>query len=1151
MDDPTERKKICGLIRLHISIRNRSWMKRVHHSCFIGSDAVDFIVQQGWTDTRKGAVELGQKMYEDKLLRHVSDSYGFRDAYFYYRFAEDEDEVGSKPGKARLAATCAGNGQGTHIGEDGCKFSFSPHTAHNSYVMDIALAQEIERAIAGPNREARHQVINKLRTRVKEEASVEAPDWQLTESTEQDGNLACVYQRKRPRGGFKNVKMTGVVGEKPKDFIKGLMNFDTRGQWESMFVDGVIVEEVDLGEGLSPFFDESDYDDDAPPESPHGDMTERDPLGGHVFKSALSPRSASTVGKGGRTISMAGTAPVDDVSFFLETIEQAGIPSNTPLAFLNDAERQYALAHLRKMMMMSNPQECMLCAKDFNSQGEIRFCPCCAMVSCAACVGKRVFEVASRQMVSVCVHCFKESSRICHPPAHSKSSKFESPWWRKDKEIEAQISKICSSQERITENVAKEDDLEKSVNLSTSLIPGLFDEGDDDNDSRDEIDDGGNSGSDADGGANGDSKLLERRSTFMGDDFDDNGDEKIEEMFDSRFSIDPLMNAVSDTDVKGDDTSEKTIRCKGCGQQIARSVEAIEEHMRFCEVIGSNDGTDPATDVSTELRHSTLGGISRRTSRGGTRIIYRVARSSSTLFKPREVCALQDSFIDTTTGVCYVYEISVRHCEVRGIDDHISAEVLLLLFAAAPNKGNKKGSSITVISQVDSRAKSWLTGNPSIGAPSREDIVRELKAAGSLKNILTVDKDGGEDKSEETKVAEKICLEDFELLSVLGRGGFGKVMQVRSKKTSRIFAMKILKKSELQRRKQVERTQTEMKILAAVKHPFVVQMHYAFQNEHKLFMVMDFVQGGDFFTFLRKFRKLPEDWCRVYTAEIAMALQHLHGLEIVYRDLKPENILLCADGHLKLTDFGLSRFFETRPPAAEDILGEDNIVTRSFCGTEQYMAPEMLLQQGHNFRMDWWSLGLLMHEMVSSRHPFHGPTHYDTLRNMVTKQPKIDSRLTSECKQVIQQLLVNNPKARLCSKRGIEELKEMPFFEKCDWEGLYTKEVPMPFSPKLNSSTDVSSFESMFTDEIPVDSVSEKTKEKKNNTVGGFFSFFGLGGKKGKDKGLDADASFAGFNFTREDVSSPDPHADVTEEEKEAKIVDSLNISSSSGDENM
>ena len=301
---------------------------------------------------------------------------------------------------------------------------------------------------------------------------------------------------------------------------------------------------------------------------------------------------------------------------------------------------------------------------------------------------------------------------------------------------------------------------------------------------------------------------------------------------------------------------------------------------------------------------------------------------------------------------------------------------------------------------------------------------------------------------------------------------------------------------------------------------------------------------------MRKFRKLPEDWCRVYTAEIAMALQHLHELEIVYRDLKPENILLCADGHLKLTDFGLSRFFETRPPAPEDILGEDNVVTRSFCGTEQYMAPEMLLQQGHNFRMDWWSLGLLMHEMVSSRHPFHGPTHYDTLRNMVTKQPKIDSRLSAECKEVIQQLLVNNPKARLCSKRGIEELKEMAYFETCNWEGLYAKEVPMPFSPKLNSATDVSSFETMFTSEMPVDSVSEKTKEKKNGG-GGIFSFFGLGGKKGKEKGLDADASFAGFNFIREDLPLPSSPTYVNEELKEGGTVNTMDISNKPSEDNI
>jgi protein kinase A len=115
------------------------------------------------------------------------------------------------------------------------------------------------------------------------------------------------------------------------------------------------------------------------------------------------------------------------------------------------------------------------------------------------------------------------------------------------------------------------------------------------------------------------------------------------------------------------------------------------------------------------------------------------------------------------------------------------------------------------------------------------------------------------------------------------------------------------------------------------------------------------IKGGDFFTLMRKFRKLPEDWVRLYVLQVAMALEHLHDKDIVYRDLKPENILLCADGYLKLTDFGLSRYFETRPPNPEDIVDheKEDYVTRSFCGTEQYMSPEMLLQQGHNYRMDW------------------------------------------------------------------------------------------------------------------------------------------------------------------------------------------------------
>ena len=157
-------------------------------------------------------------------------------------------------------------------------------------------------------------------------------------------------------------------------------------------------------------------------------------------------------------------------------------------------------------------------------------------------------------------------------------------------------------------------------------------------------------------------------------------------------------------------------------------------------------------------------------------------------------------------------------------------------------------------------------------------------------------------------------------------------MQVRHIATGSIYAMKILKKSELRRRRQVERTKTERTILAAVIHPFVVHLYYAFQSPSKLYMVMDFVQGGDFFTLMRKFKRMPEDWVRIYIAEIAMALEHLHKMDLVYRDLKPENILLCEDGHLKITDFGLSRNFEMRPPNPEVLLSiELNLVTSVLC----------------------------------------------------------------------------------------------------------------------------------------------------------------------------------------------------------------------------
>lgn len=296
--------------------------------------------------------------------------------------------------------------------------------------------------------------------------------------------------------------------------------------------------------------------------------------------------------------------------------------------------------------------------------------------------------------------------------------------------------------------------------------------------------------------------------------------------------------------------SEKMARCKGCGLLISRDIEAIEEHMSECT--GKNNRTSSVAgsrqslvfDGSTlgTLNSRLLAGIQRRPDleKSGTRILYRTARPSSKVYAPREVCVFQDSFIHTD-GSCYVYEVSVRHCDVRGMPGYVTADVLLLMHVATPVKGSKNMCNITIISQVDTRVQGpqWLLsfiteeGPNDIGVLGREDLVRELKASGNLQNIL---------RREQEQEEGAVTLEDFDLLAVLGRGGFGKVMQVRHRPTNVVYAMKILKKTELRRRRQVERTQTERTILAAVRHPFIVCLHYAFQNPQKLYMVMDFVQ---------------------------------------------------------------------------------------------------------------------------------------------------------------------------------------------------------------------------------------------------------------------------------------------------------------------
>jgi hypothetical protein len=204
------------------------------------------------------------------------------------------------------------------------------------------------------------------------------------------------------------------------------------------------------------------------------------------------------------------------------------------------------------------------------------------------------------------------------------------------------------------------------------------------------------------------------------------------------------------------------------------------------------------------------------------------------------------------------------------------------------------------------------------------------------------------------------------------------------------------------------------------------------------------------------------------------------------------------------------------------------------------MSPEMLLQQGHNYRMDWWCLGLLMHEMISGRHPFHGSTHYDTLRNMVTKPPTIDPRLSPPSAAVVKSLLIKNPRTRLGGKEGLIELKNIPYFNIINWDDLMAKRIEMPYKPKLSGETDISSFETTFTKEKPIDSIPEPDKRNDNDKKkggkggGGLLGMFGIGGNTGgnndgqgggkggnhkNDEKPDPDA-FKGFSFTKEEDSS-------------------------------
>ncbi|KAK3694698.1 kinase-like domain-containing protein [Podospora appendiculata] len=301
---------------------------------------------------------------------------------------------------------------------------------------------------------------------------------------------------------------------------------------------------------------------------------------------------------------------------------------------------------------------------------------------------------------------------------------------------------------------------------------------------------------------------------------------------------------------------------------------------------------------------------------------------------------------------------------------------------------------------------------------------------------------------------------DFQILRLIGKGTFGQVYQVRKKDTKRIYAMKVLSKKVIVQKKEVAHTVGERNILvrtAMADSPFIVGLKFSFQTPSDLYLVTDYMSGGELFWHLQKDGKFEEKRAKFYIAELILAIQHLHENDIVYRDLKPENILLDANGHIALCDFGLSKANLTK-----------NDTTNTFCGTTEYLAPEVLLDEsGYTKMVDFWSLGVLVFEMCCGWSPFYAEDTQQMYKNIAFGKVRFPrDTLSLEGRNFVKGLLNRNPKHRLGATDDAEELKRHAFFQDIDWIALSKKLITPPFKPQLKNDTDVSYFDPEFTNAL-------------------------------------------------------------------------------------
>lgn len=362
-----------------------------------------------------------------------------------------------------------------------------------------------------------------------------------------------------------------------------------------------------------------------------------------------------------------------------------------------------------------------------------------------------------------------------------------------------------------------------------------------------------------------------------------------------------------------------------------------------------------------------------------------------------------------------------------------------------------------------------------------------------------------------------LTIDDFTIISVIGRGFYGKVMLVEKEDSHALYAIKTVHKSRLVKSRKVHTILGERNILAKSDYPFIVKLYFAFQTDTKFYLGLEYVPGGELFKYYKEQEYVPIEETKLYIAEITLAINYLHSIGVIYRDLKPENLLVGEDGHIKLTDFGLSK----------DLTLQN--MTNTFCGTSEYLAPEIIKREPYDYMIDWWSLGVLSYELIFGHTPFCNKNRAKMFSNIISESPSFPPTTDKDTIDFISILLSKDPK-----RRGkFEDIKDHPFFKDYPLDKVEKKLIQPKYVPNIMDPKEPVNFDSEFTQEVPQDSMATPTYAPDGTFDG--FSFMGIPDARApalqkSTFELDADPIVSPLNLKPDLSEDSRPSSDIPDE---------------------